>query len=956
MASEGGVASNRPPRPARAEDRAPSALQVQGAEAAVEVAPGAVFTTVFRVLNTGAEERTVTPELGDALGWPSVMPLRPFAVPGQSQSVQIVSVQVPADAAPGTYEVRYGAIDREDPAAFGVGTTTVAVPAVVGLALEEEEAPRLAVAGTPYEVRLLLVNTGNTAVTAVLDAVSNVGVPVRVDADRVRLRPGELRRLTVTAAPGGEAGERLRHVVRVDARVEGAADVAARLATSTDLVSPAGEVSASARALRGEVAARGVQTDGRVGGQLDASGAVPLWGGTLDGAVTLADRVRTSAYPDRSRASLRYTADGLAVAAGDHVFALSPLTEPGRYGFGAGAEAEVGAVTGGAFAYRQRYGFDGDTFGGGFLGVRVRPGAEVRANALHRRGRRSGDAVTLQTVLSQGRAAALDAECGLGTSGAGGAARACSAQLAVDHPTLSVHANVVAADPGFPGRHHDVRAASGSAVLRPAGGVRVEAALQDHRWGETLGGLATRSYRGGVGVGGRPAQVGVYRRGQRLDVGALGRREDATQLAGSARLGRVGLRGTAETGRVRVGAEEGSFQRVQGRARVALASGASAHVGVEHRRGQALYPGAGQNGWRADLGAALGLADRTRLSLSASASLDGGGAGRRYVFAQAQADHTFASGHRVEARGRLLATSGAVGTRLGEYSVAYVVPLAVPVRRGLSGATVRGRVYDAETGAGLANVAVRLGDRTALTDGDGVFVLPRPTDGTSYLTIDQVSAGIDRVPLVEMPLAVPGGAEAVPDVEIPLLRGARLTGELRVVAGGAEPAAGVRRAVLEMESAGRRLRTVAGRDGRFAFEGVAPGAWTLRVLHADLPRHHAVERDAYAVALAPGEAGHLEIGVRPLRRQIRLVETGVVSVASGPSAPAPPRPGLGQPPAEGGAAERETTGGGADAHTVEPGDTLFSLARRYGTTVEALLQLNGLRSPDIRAGDRLRLR
>ena len=239
-----------------------------------------------------------------------------------------------------------------------------------------------------------------------------------------------------------------------------------------------------------------------------------------------------------------------------------------------------------------------------------------------------------------------------------------------------------------------------------------------------------------------------------------------------------------------------------------------------------------------------------------------------------------------------------------------------------------------------------------------MFVLPRPTGGTSYLTIDQVSAGIDRVPLVEMPLAVPGGVEAVPDVEIPLLRGARLTGAFRVDAGGAEPAAGVRRAVLEMESAGRRLRTVAGRDGRFAFEGVAPGAWTLRVLHADLPRHHAVERDAYAVALAPGEAGHVEIGVRPLRRQIRMVETGVVAVASGPSAPAPPRPALGPPsaPAEGGEAEPRTTGGGADAHTIEPGDTLFSLARRYGTTVEALLRLNSLRSPDIRAGDRLRLR
>ena len=35
-------------------------------------------------------------------------------------------------------------------------------------------------------------------------------------------------------------------------------------------------------------------------------------------------------------------------------------------------------------------------------------------------------------------------------------------------------------------------------------------------------------------------------------------------------------------------------------------------------------------------------------------------------------------------------------------------------------------------------------------------------------------------------------------------------------------------------------------------------------------------------------------------------------------------------------------------HVVAPGDTLFSLARRYGTTVEALMRLNGLSSPEIK--------
>ncbi len=46
---------------------------------------------------------------------------------------------------------------------------------------------------------------------------------------------------------------------------------------------------------------------------------------------------------------------------------------------------------------------------------------------------------------------------------------------------------------------------------------------------------------------------------------------------------------------------------------------------------------------------------------------------------------------------------------------------------------------------------------------------------------------------------------------------------------------------------------------------------------------------------------------------------------------------------------------GDRVHRVAPGDTLFSIARRYGTTVEELMRLNGLTSPDLKAGQALRL-
>lgn len=42
-------------------------------------------------------------------------------------------------------------------------------------------------------------------------------------------------------------------------------------------------------------------------------------------------------------------------------------------------------------------------------------------------------------------------------------------------------------------------------------------------------------------------------------------------------------------------------------------------------------------------------------------------------------------------------------------------------------------------------------------------------------------------------------------------------------------------------------------------------------------------------------------------------------------------------------------------HTVQRGETLFSIARRYGTTVETLMRINGLSRPNLEVGQVLRL-
>lgn len=107
----------------------------------------------------------------------------------------------------------------------------------------------------------------------------------------------------------------------------------------------------------------------------------------------------------------------------------------------------------------------------------------------------------------------------------------------------------------------------------------------------------------------------------------------------------------------------------------------------------------------------------------------------------------------------------------------------------------------------------------------------------------------------------------------------------------------------------------------------------------------AVERRAAAdVARAvPGVAGVAGEGASP---PAVVAPRAAASVAVSPdraSAPSAERPAL-----------REE--GDVAYHTVARGETLFSLARAYGTTVDAVVRLNSLSGPEIRVGQRLRMR
>ncbi len=86
-------------------------------------------------------------------------------------------------------------------------------------------------------------------------------------------------------------------------------------------------------------------------------------------------------------------------------------------------------------------------------------------------------------------------------------------------------------------------------------------------------------------------------------------------------------------------------------------------------------------------------------------------------------------------------------------------------------------------------------------------------------------------------------------------------------------------------------------------------------------------------------------------QQLRIPR-GVRGVAATPA----PAPAAAVTPAPA-AAAATTPAAAPEFHTVQPGDTLWALADRWGTSVDALVQLNGIANRDLlRIGDTLRIR
>ena len=268
--------------------------------------------------------------------------------------------------------------------------------------------------------------------------------------------------------------------------------------------------------------------------------------------------------------------------------------------------------------------------------------------------------------------------------------------------------------------------------------------------------------------------------------------------------------------------------------------------------------------------------------------------------------HRFKNGHSVALRLRgsspldgLGGTKNAINQFIG--FLEYSIPVNFPISRKADIGKIRGRVYDAENPIrGLPGVFVKANDLVTVTNKDGEFVFHSVKPDQYYISVDKKTIGASQVTVQHIPFLLDVKSSKDTEVTIGIVRSSSLGGRVVVydwqdddvrqdlAVGGSQNTAskkmkesgGLANTLVELKNEEESLLETTDDEGRFLFEEIKPGRWTLRVYDISLPEFHYLEKESYEFTLDPGtsQSQVALIKILPQRRRIQLLEQGEIGL------------------------------------------------------------------------------
>ncbi|MDD5713223.1 MAG: carboxypeptidase-like regulatory domain-containing protein, partial [Smithellaceae bacterium] len=393
----------------------------------------------------------------------------------------------------------------------------------------------------------------------------------------------------------------------------------------------------------------------------------------------------------------------------------------------------------------------------------------------------------------------------------------------------------------------------------------------------------------------------------RLPVSSFDYREDSVRLGVSQAMARVNIYASTELGTKRdfLTDERSCLERYHASFFWRPTAGQSYHGFIDYdnnRDGQSI----GQRSLTAGVGGAFQITDRTFLEAEYQSQVYREENRSDSDMVELRVSHTFVNAQKVLLRGRRSNYGGTDRVNDTAFIAEYTIPFGIPVSRKMTLAVVEGHVVSELDGRPLAEVLVTLNGFSAVTDREGRFRFNSVIPGAYYLNVDLSAVGKGLVPCREMPLPIEAAGGRDVDLELPVTKAASLSGQLRMYrfenghddrpparelfvgedgrgsslgspTSTIVAAACLSDTIVELRQGDEVKRRLTDSQGRFCFEELRPGKWSLAVEDGKIPGNYYLEQSPCEVTLAPGDREERPLKILPRKRTIQfLQEEGVL--------------------------------------------------------------------------------
>jgi hypothetical protein len=911
----------------------------------IEVEPGKIVTASYLVSNrTGTTvdlvERLDLPS--ELEGWQPVIEYqRPIVLAASERKVQLVTFVVPKNHPAGKYTITYSIIERASGGVAATETFSIVVKSVVRIDAVIENKPDIVLAGDEYNVRVRLVNNGNSSVSMKARATSSPVFPVVMNPAEMVLSAGGSRSMSLSVKTDQAIRSRTNQVLEISLLAETPeggvtslartvfVEILPQLVASVDLRN---RVPSRARFIVvGENEEAGIQGEYAGSGSLNESGTRKV-----DFLFRGPDVMDRSVYGTRDVLHLDYEDRSISLLLGDRLYSLSPLAELLTYARGAEVGVHAGKAEIGSYYSQTRWDVPQEKEVAAYMGYRFGGAFKMRANFLNKQKEESlsvpayrANIYSIQARINPGSVLDLGLEYARSYDETDGRSNAFAHRTTLDGHLRSrvwyTFENTYAA-PDFAGYYRDAIYSSGTVSadvyrsLRSRLSYRLSSnnlyldprqnvALRDR---SCVGGLSYM-FASGTSVS--------------LDFETLTRKDEQlpAQFDFAEDIMRLGLGHTYRSIGIQTYTERAFLRnRLLDESKKNLENySVYAYVRPSPAQSYTFFIRMGHNSFTGDparttnIGTSIWLRLKNRLSLNLSYQKNNIDSDKLplqdYLFSAIEL--TLPNMHSISLTSRWFKFEN---VRKEDYAffAAYTVPFKIPAMKKRSFGSLQGRVIDRDLDrpAPIPNVMLSIGDMATVTNAAGEFCFPVLEPGRHQIMIDRRSMGMNRVAAESYPIPVEIAGGETARKEIGIASASTISGKIALLAldprkvanglqGGAHQAlvvmesrvinqgsigkenlveaGGLEHVLIELSNGEESLHQRTDEKGRFFFNDLRPGTWHLKINPQDLPPHHYLEKADFEIELTHGGKVEIAASVLPRPRAIQLLQGGKIVAEHG---------------------------------------------------------------------------